>query len=229
MANQNDSFIDEVTDDLRRDRLFAAFRRYGWIGVLLIVLIVGGAAFNEYRKAQATAEARAFGDAILAAQNEVEPGQSLAAIDTAGDPSRGAVVGLLKAGILTEGGAPSAAASAELEAVANALGDGDPLLRDLARLKMVMTDDGSMDPAKRDATLADLARPGAPFELLALEQQAIMLVAAGRAEDAMTLIRQIQQKDGLSQGLRLRLSEMMIALGEDPEEASDSVPEAAIN
>ena len=39
MANQNDSFIDEVTEDLRRDRLFNAFRRYGWIAILLILAI----------------------------------------------------------------------------------------------------------------------------------------------------------------------------------------------
>ena len=37
MANQNDRFIDEVTDELRRDRLFRAMRRYGWIAIALIV------------------------------------------------------------------------------------------------------------------------------------------------------------------------------------------------
>ena len=37
MANQNDRFIDEVTEDLRRDRLFLMLRRYGWIAVALIL------------------------------------------------------------------------------------------------------------------------------------------------------------------------------------------------
>ena len=40
MANQNDRFIDEVTEDLRRDRLFLMLRRYGWIAVLLILALV---------------------------------------------------------------------------------------------------------------------------------------------------------------------------------------------
>lgn len=44
-----DSFIDEVTDEVRRDRLFATFRKYGWIGGLLVALIVGGAAYNEWQ------------------------------------------------------------------------------------------------------------------------------------------------------------------------------------
>ena len=61
------------------------------------------------------------------------------------------------------------------------------------------------------------ARAGAPFELLALEQKAVALIGAGRPEDAITLIRQIQDKDGLTEALRRRLSEMMIALGSEPE------------
>ena len=35
-----ESFIEEVTEEVRRDRLFAAFRKYGWIGVLLVLLTV---------------------------------------------------------------------------------------------------------------------------------------------------------------------------------------------
>lgn len=58
MANENDSFIDEVTEDLRRDRLFAAFRRYGWIAGLVILAIVGGAAWREYSRARRLARRR---------------------------------------------------------------------------------------------------------------------------------------------------------------------------
>ena len=36
--SNHDSFIDEVTEEVRRDRLFAAFRKYGWIGVLLVAV-----------------------------------------------------------------------------------------------------------------------------------------------------------------------------------------------
>jgi hypothetical protein len=60
-----DSFINEVTEEVRRDRLFAMFRKYGWIGGLLVVAIVGGAAYSEWTKAQALARAEGFGDAML--------------------------------------------------------------------------------------------------------------------------------------------------------------------
>ena len=35
-----DSFIDEVTEEVRRDRLFRLFRKYGWIGGVVVALIV---------------------------------------------------------------------------------------------------------------------------------------------------------------------------------------------
>ena len=52
MSHDTDSFIDEVTDEVRRDRLYLLMRRYGWIGVLVIVVIVGGAAWREKRAAR---------------------------------------------------------------------------------------------------------------------------------------------------------------------------------
>lgn len=68
-----DSFIDEVTEEVRRDRLFAIFRKYGWIGVLAILLIVGGASYVEWQKARVVARAQAFGDAVLDATDLASP------------------------------------------------------------------------------------------------------------------------------------------------------------
>ena len=65
--SETDSFIDEVTEEVRRDRLFAIFRKYGWIGILTIVVIVGGASWTEWKKAKAEAAAQSFGDALVAA------------------------------------------------------------------------------------------------------------------------------------------------------------------
>lgn len=215
MANQNDSFIDEVTEDLRRDRLFNAFRRYGWIAILVILGIVGGAAWREYAKSRDEARAQAWGDAILAAQQSENPATALAGVDADGSVGRKALSEMMAAGAEAEAGATQAAAD-RLKATAAAAAT-DPVLHDLALLKAVMVAGAAMDAAERDKILADLSKPGAPFELLALEQKAVALIGAGRNEDAITLIGQIQQKDGLSEPLRRRLSEMMITLGAGPE------------
>ncbi len=238
MANQNDSFIDEVTAELRRDRLFVGLKRYGWIVVLGVVGIVGGSAWVEYSRSQEAAKAEAWGDAILAAEASDDPAAALAAVDPAGSAGRQALGALLAGGAAAEAGDPAKAAT-ELRAAADAVGANDPVLRDLALLKAVIAAGPTMGAAERDALLTDLSKPGAPFELLALEQKVVALIAADRREDAVTLIRQIQKKDGLSEPLRRRLAEMMTTLDAEPEPvagldtqlpavtAADAAPETA--
>ena len=214
MANQNDSFIDEATDELRRDKLYGAFRRYGWIGILAILLIVGGAAWREYSQSRDRAAAQSWGDAVLTAVEDQDP-EAIRAIDPAGSAGRKGLADLLAANAYLQADDSAKAA----DALRDVAGDEEvgTTLRDLAQLKLVMLEGQDMDPSERDAMLTRLSRAGAPFELLALEQKAVALIGAGRSEDAITLIRQIQQKDGLSESLRRRLSEMMIALGVEPE------------
>jgi hypothetical protein len=214
MANQNDSFIDEVTDELRRDKLYGVFRRYGWIGILVILVIVGGASWREYSLSSNRAAAESWGDAVLAAVDG-QDADAIQAVDPAGSAGRKALSDLLAANAWVADGENDKAAAALRDVAANE--EAGVTLRDLAQLKLVMLEGQGMDPAERDATLTRISRAGAPFELLALEQKAVALIGAGRSEDAITLIRQIQQKDGLSEGLRRRLSEMMIALGVEPE------------
>lgn len=218
MANQNDSFFNEVTDELRRDKLFGLFRRYGWIAILVILGIVGGAIWREWSLSRERQEARAWGDAILAAQASGDPA-ALTKVDPEGSDGRKALGTLLAAGEWAESGGTDAA----VEALRTLAGDSesDGVLKELAQLKLVMLTGSSMDAAEKDQILTHLSRAGAPFELLALEQKAIALLEADREEDAITLIRQIQQKEGLSEALRQRLSEMMIVLTGEPE---SSVP-----
>ncbi|WP_134724476.1 tetratricopeptide repeat protein [Paracoccus luteus] len=220
MTNQNDRFIDEVTEDLRRDRLFLMMRRYGWIVVLAILLVVAGTAWREWTQSRDTRQARAFGDSILAAEgaggDPAADAAALAAVPAA-RPGQAALRDLLAGGAWAQAG-DDAKAAAAYDAAAAALPD-DVVMRDLARLKSVLAQGPAMDPAARDAALTGLSAPGAPFEMIALELKAIALVGAGRDEDAITLIRQIQQKDGLSEQMRRRLSELMITLGVDPEPA----------
>ena len=88
--SETDSFIDEVTEEVRRDRLFAMFRKYGWIGILGVLLIVGGAAWNEWQKARAEAAAQSFGDKVAAAMANNEPAARETALTgiEAGGPGR---------------------------------------------------------------------------------------------------------------------------------------------
>lgn len=214
MANQNDSFIDEVTDELRRDRLFGLFRRYGWIAVVVILATVGGAIWREVSLSRQATKAQSWGDAVIAAEASGDPA-AMTNVDPLGSADRKALAALLAADEwIAAGTVESAVEPLKSVAVDNSV---NPVLQELAQLKRVMLQDVAMDPTERDQILMHLSRAGAPFELLALEQKAVALIGAGRGEDAVTLIRQIQEKPGVSQALRRRLAEMMIVLGENPE------------
>ena len=180
MANQNDSFIDEVTEDLRRDRLFLFLRRYGWIAILAIVALVGAAAWREWSAARAERDARAFGDAILAAEATKGDGAARAAALSAvatTRPGQTALREVLAANALAEAG-NAAEAAQRYDAAAAAAGE-DRVMRDLAALKSVLAQGQGMDAAARDAALTALSAPGAPFELIALELKAVALVRSG--------------------------------------------------
>lgn len=223
MSHETDSFIEEVTEEVRRDRLFALFRRFGWLALVIIVAIVTGTAWREYSRAQARAAAENWGDAVLATRGADDAVAALAALPPGGIADREALGDLLTAGAAIEADDP-ARATPELESAA-AVAE-DPVMRDLARLKAVLADGDNMDPATRDAVLSELSQPGAPFRLLALEQKAVALAAAGRSQDALNLIRETLAEDGVSQALRSRLTDMMIALGNEPG-ADATLPDGA--
>lgn len=213
MSN-SDSFIDEVSEEVRRDRLYTLLRRYGWIAVLVVVLAVGAAAFSEYRKAEAEARAQATGDAMLAALEadaDAARAEALAQLDPAGESA--AVVGLATAAAQQEAG-EVAAAIATLDRLA-ADAQVPVLYRDLAALKSLMLQAGTTDPADRMIALEALAAPGAPFRLLAREQIAHAQLAAGETAAAIATLREIAQDAEATRGLRDRAEGLIVALGGD--------------
>lgn len=218
MTDQADSFIDEVTEELRRDRLYLAFRRYGWVALMVVLALVAGTAWYEYSRYSARQAAQEFGDAVLATWDAPDRAAAVAAIDNAETQGQIIVQTMLEAALVAEADDP--ARSAEIlrvaaEAAQGARGPGGAdLLGELALLKAVM-EDPAMDLAARDAMLSRLSEPGAPFRLLALEQKAVALIGAGRDADAATLIRRIQEESGLSESMRRRLAATLITLGEE--------------
>lgn len=216
--SSNDSFIDEVNEEVRRDKLYAAFRKYGWIGVVAVLAIVGGSAWNEYTKSAARAKAQAFGDAVLAAMANNDPAARVAALDAVtGDPSQTGVLQLLAASEAVAAADVDTALAGLRKVVDDA---ALPVIyRDLARLKLVTLAGDRIDTAERDNLLATIAAPGAPYRLLAMEQQALVMVADGKPADAVTLLRAILKEQGLTAALQRRVTQLIVALGEDPSAA----------
>lgn len=205
-----DSFINEVTEEVRREKLFGYLRRYGWIGVVCVLALVGGAAWIEYRNAQERRAAEATGDALLTALDQDDPAAraaAIAAVTTEG--SAAAVTALLTASTQVEAGDVEAAA-ATLDALAINQ-DVPETYRELATIKAAMLP--VADTEARLASLEFLAQPGQPFRLLALEQLAYVTLETGDTEAALAILRRIEEDAAVSRGLRERAQTLMVALG----------------
>lgn len=207
-----DSFIQEVTEEVRRDKLYALLRRYGWIAVLLLVIVVGGAAWNEWRKARDRAAAQAFGDAVLAALEAPDAQARQAALAAVpADGARAALIQLFLAAEAERAGDTEAALTA-LAAI-EMRSDLPVTYRQIAGLKRVLLGGSALSAGEREQLLSSLAQPGGAFRPLALEQLALLRVEAGETDAALAILRDLLDEPDVTQGLRLRVQQLIVALG----------------
>ena len=210
MAN-TDGFVDEVADELRRDRMSRVLRRWGWVAIVAVVLLVGAASFAEWRRASEEARTEAFGTAALAA---IEGGPEALASVPAETEGQEAVLALLRAATADEGGLARRAALTDL----TERSDLPPRLVDLAAIQL-MTAGGTGDDARDGALLDRLAMPGAPYRALAIEMQALRAAEAGDRSTALVLLRQLTEEAGVSPAARRRAGQLIVALGGSAEDA----------
>lgn len=211
--SETDSFLDEVAEEVRRDKLYGYARKYGWIAVLAVVLIVGAAAYVEWSKARNESTAQARGDAIIAALNIDSASDRAAALaEVAAEAGTAkAVIELRRAAVLAEAGDTAAALTVLDQLAASA--EVEPVYREMAKLKAVILRGPEMDPAQRMAALDALASAGAPFRTVALEQRAVALLDAGDRDAALEQLLSLLQEPGVSTAMRNRTEQLIIALG----------------
>ncbi len=208
--SETDSFIDEVTEEVRRDKLFAIFRKYGWIGGLVILGIVGGTAWNEWQKSAQLSRAQALGDALLDGLDLGAPEDRLAAIKAApADGAQTAVVNLLLASDPTTDRTEAIAA---LKTLAADTGQTD-LYRDLANLRLVLLSGADMGLADRRATLETMVAPGRAFRVLALEQLAYLRVEEGQTDAAVVELIALLADQEATAAMKDRIRQVVTALG----------------
>ena len=214
--SDTDSFIDEVSEEIRREKLFKTFRKYGWIGIALVVIVVGGTGYREYSRAAEKSASEAFGSDVLAALQQNDPSARVAQLDTITAPNAaaGAMIAMLQAAELSSD-REGAAAAAKLEAAA-LNSDLDNMYRDILNFKRLTTPESGLENNERRMGFEQLATPGNPLRLLAEEQLALLDLASGDTEAAVNRLSMLLEDSELTQGLRQRAGQLMIALGQDP-------------
>ncbi|WP_174803189.1 tetratricopeptide repeat protein [Martelella limonii] len=184
MANQDDSFIREVNEELRSDRMRDAWRRYGKILIAAaVILVIGTAGWRGYEYWQSRQAAKS-GDVFLTALNQIDAGnldaakETLAQLEQEGHGAYPVLAQLRAATLLSEAGDTAAAVSAfssigKDRAVPEAI-------RDAAKLRAgwLMVDTGTYEQVS--AEVEQLAADGNPFRFSARE---ILGLSAFRLKD----------------------------------------------
>lgn len=219
-----DSFIEEVTEEVRRDRLFRLFRKYGWIGVLVILGVVAGAAWTEWTKSRDAARAEAFGDGLIDALDQGTPEERREALVAV--PSDASQTAILQLILATDPDEDKAATLAALETVANDATLG-PAYRDLAVLRRVLVAGSDLPLADRQSALQAIAVAGRPYRVLAEEQLGYLLIEDGKPDAAIAALTALMQDQEASGALRARLGQVITALGGTPPELSTADPAVA--
>ncbi|MEO1563624.1 MAG: hypothetical protein AAFR98_09325 [Pseudomonadota bacterium] len=214
MSN-TDSFIDEVNEEFRKEQILGMLRKYGWIGALVIIGIIGGAVYSEYRKANLASAAAAAGDALTAALEADTAPERAAALGAVADTHDATVflAELARATELAQSGQQEAAQEALASAIASA--PNAPAYQDLLVLKGVVLVGTSADPEAVISELEALTVAGRPYRLLALEQIGYAQIAMDDIDAALATFVSIAQDAEVSDGLQGRAEQMIVALGGD--------------
>ncbi|MDE2792379.1 MAG: hypothetical protein OXI81_18450 [Paracoccaceae bacterium] len=211
--SESDSFLDEVREEVRRDRLYGYVRKYGWIAVTVVIVAVGTTAFFEYREVVSRQASEERGERILLALeagDEANRAKALSDLIADGGPAR-AIIGLRSAAeYVAAGQVDQAVGILEMLADDSEIGS---LYRDLAAFKVLILKGNLLEANDRLSALDRFARPGSPFRPLALEQRAVVHIERGEREKALTELVALLDEPGVTDALRSRVRRGIVALG----------------
>lgn len=218
--SDRDSFIDEVSEEVRRDRMFSLWKRFGPLVIAGIVAVVGGAGFVAWLDYKADQDAMSAGGALIAAADAPDdPVAALTALADQTDHEGAALLARLRAAAALAAGGDAAAAAAAYDAAAQAA--ADPALKEFAEFRAVMLRAPDMET---DALLDQLAAftAGGAYRLLALEAEGLAHARAGDFDAAEAALMEVVDDEATPPGLRQRVLALLTALGVEPDLAGES-------
>ncbi len=215
--SESDSFIQEVTEEVRQDRMYALWKKWGPFVLIGVALIVGGAAFLSWLQVQEKAEAEALGASFVAAERGSIEDQRALADEVSDDTAVIADLGLAAA--MAQNG-DAAGAISLYRGIADRAGL-DRAYADFARLQAARQEALTESPETVLPKLGALITEDGPYRLLALEFSATLRLATGDVEAAHADLNSIVLDPEATETLRLRAAQIIAISGgqlEDQEE-----------
>ncbi len=213
----DDSFIREVDEEYRRDRLSQAWNKYGrWLMIglgLFLIALAAGLWWHEESKRKAGILGEEYGQALekVSATNVSGATPLLDKVSADGGQGYQTLVKLTYAAAAARV-RDTAKASKLYGEVAADSGAAEPF-RQLATLQDVTLRFDTMPIPDAIAKLKPLAAPGAPYAASAAELLAVAYIRQGKPALAAPLFGQIAKDPAAPPSIRGRASQMASMLG----------------
>jgi hypothetical protein len=204
-VSENESFIEEVTEEVRRDKLYLFFKRYGWIPIVSILAIILGSIFVEIRSSRLQAESEQIGDFLSVVLND-----GALEIPSVIDPK--SVVAIMLEAKILENKFEYEKAAVIYEKLLNTEGV-KVSLQDFVRFKLLLF--ANSDPDKVKKLFVDLINPDSSFNLLALEQKVLVNISENNLQEALSDINLLIADPKASQGMVSRANQIKKAIEAD--------------
>ena len=216
MANP-ESFLEEVAEEVRRERLFKFFKKNGWIIAFVVLVALCASIAYEWRKNSEISRAKSNGDLLTLALEKSQKGNLEELLGLLSDnspylrPSSDlmAVTKLYYAELLYNiDNDSSESMSALKEIFSNE--SISTTLRQLAKIKYLLLFSGD-NKVKQDL-IDELSSPGNHYRFLAQEQKVQTYLASGMSDEANRQIDILLNDLEVSEQQKRRLMDLKLAI-----------------
>jgi hypothetical protein len=223
VTNETDSFVQEVDESLRQDRMLSFLRRYGlWIGgvvALFLLGLIGWQVWSAMRVNAAREQSGAYMAALELARDGNLDGakQEFERLRNEGPQTYRVMAQLHHAAVLQEQG-DLEAALAEFDAAAEAA--SDPLMRETAQLRAAYIAAETQDFDSLQARLQPLIASESRLSYLARELLAIEAWEAGDVNLARETLQNLSLAFDAPEAVRQRAQVALSVMGPAPAETT---------
>ena len=193
---ESESFIKEVSEEVKRDRLFKALNKFKWPLFALIVLLVGTVGGYEYYKFDKKSRAQKNGEFLISAIESLkENGQTVT--EKIDNKFTSVLIKLNEAKYFEEKG-DMKSASAAYNHIISKYGE-NKFFNHYSKFQLYLMDPAkSLGDVKKIKILDELSAPDSPLKLLALEQKLYLYVKINDLENIKSQVDLILSNQGIT-------------------------------
>ena len=203
---ESESFIKEVSEEVKRDKLFKALNKFKWPLFALIILLIGTVGGYEYYKFDKKRKAQENGEFLVSAiENLNNNGETVSS--EIENKFIAILIKLHEARYFEEKGDIKGAKTAYNHVIDKH--GGNRFFSDYSKFQLYLLDPAeSLGDTKKIEVLDQLSAPDSPMKLLALEQKLYLYVKANDLENIKLLLKLISSDQAITPEQVSRIKEV---------------------